>query len=600
MRYLSRFKPPFWDHRDASAGPGASQFNLRRKWQQIVAIAMIVTLMPLVVMTLMDCRLTLHAFRSEAMMGTSRIVSNTRRNIAAVLSRHLAVLAFVARDNSLSDLLAPGRASVVLSNLRSGMGGFIDLGVEDAAGSLLAYAGSGGLEQNPTHPSVHFDPTVANGYFISDVQAGAGHGHRLVIALRHDLPGGGFFVLYSTLDAGLLDDPVSQLDLNRGDDAFIIDSRGVLQTPARIYGKRFETVPLAIPPTVGHTRVIRTVDRHGRSVIMGIAPIAGSPFLLMTIRQESGIMDLWLKPRMHLIGFLIFSIALIVVSILGLATYLVNRIHAADQRRIQTLHHLEYANKLASIGRLASGVAHEINNPLAIISQKAGLIKDLFIFDQAYSANEKLMGLLDDVLATVGRCGTITRRLLNFARHMESCIEPVDIVVIIRQLSGLMEKEAERRGILTTTTVEGEIPIFESDRGNIQQIFLNLINNAFAAMADGGRLNITITRSQASEVCVTVADTGHGLSDTDLAHIFEPFFSTRPGHGGTGLGLSVTYGMVSALGGRIAVSSQIGQGTSFTVTLPLNPISISTATAGGATPARSAAADPPIRQEKSI
>jgi two-component system, NtrC family, sensor kinase len=599
MPRLSRFKPRFWDHRDASAGPGASQFNLRRKWQQIVAFTTIVTLMPLVVMTLMDCRLTLHAFRSEAMMSTSRMVSNTRRNIAAVLSRHRAVLAFVARDNSLSDLLAPGRLADVLANLRSGIRGFIDLGVEDANGGLLAYAGAAGTAKQ-TPPAVHFGHTAANSYFISDVRPGAGQGHRPVIAIRHDLAGGAFFVLYATLDAGLLDDPVSQLDLNRGDDAFIIDARGILQTPARNYGKRFETVPLTIPPTIGHTRVIRTRDRHGRSVIMGIAPIAGSPFLLMMIRQESGIMDLWLKPRMHLIGFLIFSIALIVASILGLATYLVNRIHAADKRRIQALHHLEYANKLASIGRLASGVAHEINNPLAIISQKAGLIKDLFIFNPEYAANRKLMGLLDDVLATVGRCGTITRRLLDFARHMESCIEPVDIVAIIRQLVGLMEKEAQRRGIRVSTTVEGEIPAFESDRGNIQQIFLNLINNALAAMGDGGRLDITIVRSHPAQVRVTVADTGHGISEADLAHIFEPFFSTQPGHGGTGLGLSVTYGMVSALGGRIAASSQIGRGTRFTVTLPLDPLSISTADTGGGAPVRGAAADPPIRQEKSI
>jgi signal transduction histidine kinase len=182
---------------------------------------------------------------------------------------------------------------------------------------------------------------------------------------------------------------------------------------------------------------------------------------------------------------------------------------------------------------------------------------------------------------------------------MESCIEAVDIVGIIRQLIGLMEKEAERRGIVVSTTVQGEIPIFESDRGNIQQIFLNLINNAFAAMGDGGRLDIAIARSQPAQIRVTVADTGHGLSETDLEHIFEPFFSTRPGHGGTGLGLSVTYGMVSALGGGIAANSQIGRGTRFTVTLPLTPLSVSSATTGAAAPVQCTATDRPISQEKS-
>jgi two-component system NtrC family sensor kinase len=202
-------------------------------------------------------------------------------------------------------------------------------------------------------------------------------------------------------------------------------------------------VPLVIPETVDGTRVLKTVDRAGRSVLMGVAPIPDSPFLLMMVRQESGIMDLWLKPRMRLIGFLLFSIILILASILGVATYLVNRIHAADQRRVQALHQAAYANKLASIGRLASGVAHEVNNPLAIINQKTGLIKDLFTINSGtYAGNEKLMGLVDDVLASVRRCGTITRRLLDFARHMESSIEVVDIEAIIRQVLGFHGKRS--------------------------------------------------------------------------------------------------------------------------------------------------------------
>jgi two-component system NtrC family sensor kinase len=115
-----------------------------------------------------------------------------------------------------------------------------------------------------------------------------------------------------------------------------------------------------------------------------------------------------------------------------------------------------YANKLASIGRLASGVAHEINNPLAIINQKTGLIKDLFTMNRDYAGNEKLMGLVDNVLESVRRCGTITRRLLDFARHMESSIETVDIEAIIRQVLAFMEKEAERRCIAVSVAIQGD------------------------------------------------------------------------------------------------------------------------------------------------
>jgi signal transduction histidine kinase len=224
---------------------------------------------------------------------------------------------------------------------------------------------------------------------------------------------------------------------------------------------------------------------------------------------------------------------------------------------------------MVSIGRLASGVAHEVNNPLAIINQKAGLIKDLFNFNPEWAGNQKLIGLVDDVLASVRRCGTITKRLLDFSRHMESSLETVDIDAIIRQVLAFMEKDAARRCIAVRVNVNGDIPPFESDRGNLQQIFLNLVNNAFAAMDEGGRLEISAFRQGNRHVCITVSDTGRGIPEADIKRVFEPFFSTGQGHSGTGLGLSVTYGMVLEMGGEITVHSQVNQGTQFTVTLPL-------------------------------
>ncbi len=599
MLNLSKFKPRFWDYQDAAAGPDKSHFSFRRKWLLIVAFTTVVTLTPLLVMTLVDYRLTRQAFESEATMGVSRMVSNTWRSVSFLLAQRRAALEFVAQDNTLTDLLRPGRLEAILAHLQGGMGGFVDLGVVDATCSMRAYAGPYALGSSRVKPTICFDRAVASGFFISDVRIGRESSHELVVAIRHDLDGGGFFVLRSTLDAGLLGGPVSQLALDESDDAFIVNAQGILQTPARRYGHRFEKAPLTLPETIGGTRVLKTVDQAGRSVLLGIASIPDSPFLLMMVRQESGIMDLWLKPRMRLIGFLLFSIVVILVSILGVATYLVNRIHAADQRRVQALHQVEYANKLASIGRLASGVAHEINNPLAIINQKAGLIKDLFTLNREGTGNEKLMGLVDDVLGSVRRCAAITRRLLDFARHMESSLEAVDIEAIIRQVLAFMEKEAERRCIAVSIAVQGKIPVFESDWGNLQQIFLNLINNAFAAMRDGGRLDITIERQGSTHVRVTVDDTGHGIPEADLKRVFEPFFSTRHGHGGTGLGLSVTYGMVTEMGGEITVTSQVDKGSRFTVTLPLKPAPASSPAAVCAVdPAGRPAADSQLTEEK--
>ncbi|WP_419661580.1 two component system sensor histidine kinase [Desulfosarcina variabilis str. Montpellier] len=579
MLNLSRFKPRFWDYQDSAANAGDRHLSFRGKWLMIVVFTTVVTLTPILVMAVVDYRLTRQAFESEVRLGISRMVSNTWRNISHLLTQRRAVLAFIARDNAIADLTVQQRLETLLSNLQRGMDDFLDLAVLDETGTIRAYAGPYDPTAGPIIPAPGFKQAVADGFYIGDVTARPDKPHHLVVAVRHDMTDGRFFVLQSTLNAGVLDGPLSELRLDDGDDAFIINSQGILQTPAAHYGKRFSNVPLTILPTDKTVQVQNAVDQAGQTVLIGLAPIAASPFRLVMVRQESGMMDRWLRPRIRLIGFLVFSIILILISILGVATYMVNRIHASDQRRLQALHQVEYANKMVSIGRLASGVAHEVNNPLAIINQKAGLIKDLFTFNPAWAGNQKLIGLVDDVLASVRRCGAITRRLLDFSRHMESSLETVDIDAILRQVLAFMEKDAQRRCIAVRVNVSDDIPPFESDRGNLQQIFLNLINNAFAAMDEGGQLEITAFRQGDRHVCITVSDTGHGIPEADIKRVFEPFFSTGQGLSGTGLGLSVTYGMVSEMGGDITVHSQVNQGSRFTVTLPLDPPRAGMATA---------------------
>jgi signal transduction histidine kinase len=170
---------------------------------------------------------------------------------------------------------------------------------------------------------------------------------------------------------------------------------------------------------------------------------------------------------------------------------------------------------------------------------------------------------------SVTRCGRITKQLLSFARHMDSSVEPVDLKTVISDVVGFLGKEAEYRNITIMIDVPPDLPQFESDRGKLQQILLNLINNAFAAQMDGGSLSISVTRVGDASLRIRVKDTGCGIPDKDLKRIFEPFFSTKTNTGGTGLGLSITYSLIQELGGSIDVSSEVGVGTEFIITLPL-------------------------------
>jgi signal transduction histidine kinase len=233
------------------------------------------------------------------------------------------------------------------------------------------------------------------------------------------------------------------------------------------------------------------------------------------------------------------------------------------------MHKVEYSNKLASIGRLASGVAHEINNPLAVINEKAGLMKDIVTMEESFPRREKILGLVDSVLGSVGRCKRITHRLLGFARHMDVQRETVEMGSLLREVVGFLEREAEYQDIDIEMSVGDDVPTIESDRGQLQQVFLNILNNAVAAVSEGGHIHIGVSSAENGSVKVTVADDGVGIPKANLERIFEPFFSTKDGTG-TGLGLSITYGIIKKLGGDINVESKVGEGTRFTISLPLS------------------------------
>jgi len=267
--------------------------------------------------------------------------------------------------------------------------------------------------------------------------------------------------------------------------------------------------------------------------------------------------------------------AVCAVLLTGLTLWLTSvvrrRLAAIERKRKIAMEEMEHVQKLSSIGRLAAGVAHEINNPLAIISEKAGLMKDLAnAAAKDFPKAQRFMQLSDSVLSAVDRCRAVTHRLLGFARRMEVRTMELNLNEVLREVLGFLEREALFRNITLQQDFADNLPSVESDRGQLQQVFLNLLNNAMAAVKDEvGRIRIA-TRLNTNGVVVEIEDNGIGMSREVMAHLFEPFFSTK-GEKGTGLGLSITYGIVNRLGGRIEVASEQGKGTTFTVRLPLHP-----------------------------
>jgi signal transduction histidine kinase len=349
-----------------------------------------------------------------------------------------------------------------------------------------------------------------------------------------------------------------------------MNREGILQTPSNMFGEAFRKFPGRIPPYAEGSQLIEDVEIENESYIMGYSFIKDSPFLFAIIANREDILAGWQIYKQELLAFLILSILAILVIIMGISSGWVERIKQADLRREASLHNIEHTNRMASIGRLAAGVAHEINNPLAIINEKAGLMKDLLdLSDGKPPEKEKLLKQTTSIIQSVGRCSEITHRLLGFARHMDIKTEPVAIDSLIRDVLGFLEKEADYRDIHVDMQVDNALPTVHSDRGQLQQLFLNLINNAFDAMKKGGKLEISVRDKAPNSVVVKIKDDGIGIAQKDIEHIFEPFYSTKKSKG-TGLGLSISYGIVKKLRGNIYVDSEPGKGTTFTVTLPVD------------------------------
>jgi len=570
MTIFARLKPKFWDHHDVAAGPYQSLFNFRHKWKLIILLTTPIALVPLLFMTWLEYDITLKAVESEIRIQMVRSVSKTHQAVSYFLSGHKQVMDFILEDNPYQDLCDKQRLGNIFESLRKvGVGEFIDLGVINAKGLQQSYVGPFGLEKSNYCDNQCFQEVVKKGMYISDLILGSHRFKHLVMAVRHPLPDGSFFVLRATLGAGHINRLLEKLDLDKSGDAFLVNTDGFLQTQSRFFGEVSDKLPLPIPQPTDEASVFETTAKTGLRLLVGYVYIPETSFILMVVGKKDHLMQPWHDVRLTFFVFLFISIVIILCVILGMATYLVNKIYTADQKRIVALHEVEYTNKMASIGRLASGVAHEINNPLAIMNEKAGLIKDIFTFHQDYEQDPKLLGLVDSILTTIKRCRDITRRLLNFARHMEINVEIVNLSDVIDEIMAFMKKDAEYRRLEIVIDIPDDLPQLESDQGNIHQIFLNIINNAFSALNDGGRLEIKIRRETEDFILVTFRDTGCGISGEDLKKVFDPFFTTKFGQGATGLGLSLTYGLVEEMGGKINVTSQLDEGTCFIVRLPL-------------------------------
>ena len=232
-----------------------------------------------------------------------------------------------------------------------------------------------------------------------------------------------------------------------------------------------------------------------------------------------------------------------------------------ENRQKETLLQIGQSEKLASIGRLAAGIAHEINNPLTSVLNFAYLVK------RKRTGDEEDLRDLDIIIEETNRVRKIVWELLDFARQSPANKEDLDINEILQQLVSLIAKQKEFRSIRFIQNYDNGLQSFQADKNHIQQVFLNFLLNSAESITKEGTIDLS-THGANDHFSITITDTGCGIKSGELDRIFDPFYTTKPVGKGTGLGLSVSYGLVKQYGGEIQCESKEGEGTTFTVTFP--------------------------------
>lgn len=544
-----------------------SDARYRRLLVAAVVSVSVVALAPLLIMTWVSYHQYEQAFREEQTRPMVRFVANGQQSLEGFLETRTAALNYVLMARTHEELRDPSTLEGILRNMQVSFGGFVDLGVIEGDGTQVSYSGPFELEGRNYSDFPWFREVTQKGTYVSDVFLGLRDSPHFVLAIYRETAVGQGFVLRATIDTEYINRLVRTLLHQPGGDVFLVNQDGILQTRSYTHGGILERALIPSLPLSTQTEVMQIGEGGGWPREVAYAPIDGSPFTLVLVSPEVAFGTGWPALRRNLLLFLSVSVLLIVGVVVWGSSWGVRRAQEADLLRAVTYHKMEYQNKMAALGRLSAGVAHEINNPISIITEKAGLLKDLIQMSETLPPRERMLDLLDSVLRSADRCGGITHRLLGFAKHMQVQTETIDLGQLLQELLGFLEKEAGYRDIRVELDFPEHPTTITSDRGQLQQVFLNIINNAFAAVDDGGRIQLGIIEAESDSVSVWIQDDGVGIPEEHLDRIFDPFFSTKGGSG-TGLGLSITYGIVQKLGGEVSVQSSVGIGTRFIVTLP--------------------------------
>ncbi|SPD74449.1 conserved hypothetical protein [uncultured Desulfobacterium sp.] len=499
-----------------------------------------------------------------------RVISQAD-TIDLFLKERTAILAAIADTVSFNQIINEKTLlkTFELINLRAGA--FVDLGVIDQTGQHRAYVGPYDLKGLNYYNQPWFGEVMAKGLYVSDVFTGFRAFPHFIIAIRRQEDKNSW-ILRATIDPDIFAAIVRSAQIGKTGDAFLVNKEGLFQTTPRFSGGILGKSDIDPTAYGGLTTINEEINSKGEKRLTAGRWLKNKTWLLIVSQDVSEEMGSLLKTRNQEIAIILMGSILIILTTVITTRYTVSKLKNADARMNELNAQLLQSDKLAALGKMAAGVAHEINNPLAVILQKTGWMEDL-LEDEAFQKSKEIEEYrvsLKKIEEHVERARKVVHNMLGFARKMEPRLEDVDVNQTLKQTISLLENYARLNNIELRAMLSADIPIIASDQSQLQQVFLNIISNAIDAIGRDGLVEVKSAVNH-STIDVTISDNGPGIPEEQQKSIFDPFFTTKQTGKGTGLGLWITYNIIEKLGGSISFHSETGKGTTFTVKIPKVP-----------------------------